>query len=167
MSTRRSILPVTVPIALALMLGGCAQPKSSVWATNYAPTPGVSMPATTQTKIIPAPYDQLDEDASIDGWTIVGTARFRDEKIPSEAMGVGSPLDEQARGVGADLVRIGIRPAGTEERTRMIRSRSPAPVPDQATRSGRPVGGSGEHVEPVQVPVEVFDYLAIFYHKDS
>jgi len=154
-------------IAGAFVLGGCSSKQSSVWASHFNATHGIEVGSVGGTKIIPAPYDQIEEDANIDGWVIVGTSRFRDEKIPSEAMGKDSALEAQALSVGADLVRVGIRPAGEEMRTRYVRTGTPASVPDQATRTGRPVSGTSSGSMPVEYPVKVYDYFAVFYHKTS
>lgn len=152
-------------IAGAFLLGGCAAGQSSVWKSHFNATEGVQVGSVSEAKIISAPYDQLVEDADIDGWVVVGTSRFRDERIPSEAMGAGSALEDQAMRVGADLVRIGIRPAGEEMRTRYVRTGTPAAVSDQATRTGRPVSRSTSGSMPIEYQVKVYDFFAVYYHK--
>lgn len=149
---------------IGLCLTACASKDESPWSIAYEPQ-RAGFADTEEVRIEPAPIDALESDPELEGHVVLGSSRFTDirqEEDPSDPEGA---LAMHARSLGADLVRVGIRPAGTETRTHYISTTTPgAEPPGGNIASGRGPATQREQI-PIDVEVEVFDHLAVFYRK--
>lgn len=152
--------------AVASSLGACAARERSTapWAQHFRPAGEIERAPSGAVEMVASPYDVLASDPEVPGYAIIGRATFREERASESPLAPGSPLERFAMEVGADLVRLGVRPAGTETRTRYVRSRSVLGPPTSSPGAAPRVGGDSERVA-VPVEVEVFDHLAIFYRS--
>ncbi len=147
-------------------LTGCASSGDSPWVLGYN-AELVGLPDSDEVRIEPAPMDALEGDASLEGYEVIGISRFtaeRQEQDPSDPEG---PLMDHAMRIGATLVRVALRPAGTETRTQYIRTTTPGTgAPGGNIASGRPTATQRADI-PYDVEVEVFDHVAVFYKKNE
>ncbi len=149
-------------IVILPLLQACATSRTSPWVASFESL-GASSATTQAVRIEAAPYDMLDSNPEIDGFRILGVSRFRGEQVEDDPFDPDGPLARHARRIGADLVRIAFRPAGTETRTEYVRTHRPA----TGAPGGNIASGRGPEMEtepvPVEIEVPVFDHIAIFY----
>lgn len=155
----RRFASLALCVVLCGILGGCASARSR-WELGYQPA--ADAPAATaspKARVQWANYDPLAEGKILEGYSLLGTTRFRDEPLDDREFVKGSALEGFAKSIGADVVLLGRKPAGTEKRVRYIRSVGPG-------RGGDPgdptAGGSAVESVPFETEVPVMDYIAVF-----
>jgi len=145
---------------------GCASGVESPWALSFEPA-GKSQPPSDTVRIVPAPIETLETNPEMEGATIVGTSHFTDVRQDTDPSDPSGPLAKMARAKGATLVRLGIRPAGTETRTEYVRTTIPETAPPSGNIArGHPPSTRNEQI-PIDVKVDVFEHLAVFYRENG
>ncbi len=153
---------IIVLCVLVPLLQACASSRTSPWIASFESL-GATTASTQTVRIEAAPYDTLDTAPELDGYRILGVSRFRAEQVEEDPFDPEGALARHARRIGADLVRIAFRPAGTEIRTEYVRARRPTTgAPGGNIASARGPDMQTEPV-PVEIEVQVFDHIAVFY----
>ncbi len=144
------------------LLASCASKKDSPWALGYdAQRP--NLPNSDEVRIEPAPIDALEANPALDGYEVIGISRFTDERQEQDPTDPEGPLVEHAMSIGSTLVRVGLRAAGTETRTRYIRTTTPGTEARGGNiASGRPTSPERDEI-PFDVEVEVYEHVAVYY----
>ncbi len=155
----RMLASMTMSLVVLAALGGCSSTRSR-WELGYEPAASAPEPATSaKTRIQWANYDPLAEGKILDGYTLLGTTRFRDEPLDEAEFVKGSALESYAKSIGADIVLLGRKPAGSEKRVRYIRTVSPGRGADPGDPTS---GGASVESVPYEQEVPVMDYIAVF-----
>ncbi len=152
-----------IPLSAGSLVS-CAGKGDSPWVRGYEPQ-RPALPDTDEVRVEPAPIDTLEADPSLEGHEVIGISRFTDERQEQDPSDPEGPLVRHAMNIGATLVRVGLRPAGTETRTRYIRTTTPGTeAPGGNIASGRRTAVQHDEI-PIEVEVEVYDHVAVFYRK--
>lgn len=146
------------------MIGGCATTDDSIWQTHFNAIDEEALSSTERAQVEQMPYDRLEQADTPEGFIIVGRSAFREESLDGEDRDAAAALERHGRRVGADLIRWAQRPAGQETRVRYVRQRSVGRAPESGTMSTRRDGTTSELI-PIEVEVNVYDYLAIYYRR--
>lgn len=179
---RASIRPLTLALCCAV-LSGCQTSKTPwAWETNFQPRAGSVLapqvaPGAVQIVFFDQegpdyrggavkPYEILANNPDVDGMRVLGVSRFREIKEFTDNFDRDA-FREHAGEMGASMVRIARRlppnPADrVEKRTRVIRSSGPAATPGNIITRGS-VGEPTIETTEVEVDVEVFDYIIVYF----
>ena len=138
--------------------------NTSPWVLGYdSQRPG--LPDTDEVRVEPAPIAALESDPSLEGFEVIGISRFTDERQEQDPTDPEGPLVEHAMSIGSTLVRVGLRPAGTQMRTQYIRTTSPGTgAPSGNIASGRASRTQRSEI-PFEVEVEVYEHVTVYYRS--
>lgn len=143
---------------------GCATVEDSVWQTHFDAIDEEALASTERAQVEQMSYDRLEQAEPPEGFIVVGRSAFREEALDGEDRDAAGALERHGRRIGADLIRWASRPAGQETRVRYVRQRSVGRAPESGTMSTRRDGTTSELI-PIEVEVDVYDYLAIYYRR--
>ncbi len=144
------------------ILCGCARQRDEYpWKSTYAPAAAAPKAEATKTVAIrPAKYDLLAAGNTLEGYAKIGESRFQGEALEPQETQSNGELAKFARSIGADMVLLGINPAGKQMRTKYVRAAGIS----QGRNPGNPLSTGGTETDTMayEYEVDVFDYIAVF-----
>lgn len=148
-----------------VMLGGCSSAqRRTAWERSFAGQGVAPAPTKSEPEVGIATYERLERNPEVEGWTLLGRSVFTDEKVTPESLAAGGAISEFAKSIGAQRILLADRAAGTQKRTRYLRSASPiAPGGGNFTAPRQPTYQTDS--VPITVEVEVFDTILAFYRR--
>lgn len=141
-----------------LALGGCAKMSGNIYHENFQPSSDFveGRGAPGRIKIKKSPMPLFDSDQAVEGYVILGRSEFWAEKDDEEPKyNQGHPLRAFSDRIGADLVYVDDRYSMKRE----VLKKMPA------------MGAAGSSLVflsvPVQVSVDTYDFLVVYYRKSE